>query len=194
MGKPLRKLKKKARAREADGQVNAIGIAVSVGRPSSLKSPDSDLADSERGLETLSRQPWTQQSNISQSSLKSSDFSRRSHLSSNRSSAEIPRSGTSLEVPRSAPPVQHPPPTTLVPPTTFAAIQQRSFEEHDDLPTDVSMPAARADKPRASSRSSNQSAGSSSKGSKIGAWLRKKRGVSVSSSTSAGAGGSAVSD
>ena len=105
----------------------------------------------------------------------------------------MPRSGTSIEMPRSATPVERTP--TFVPPTTFAAIQQRSLEiGDDDLPTQVVMPAARADKPRTSSHSSNQSAASSGKGSKIGAWLRKKRGFSVSSSTSAGGGGSAVSD
>lgn len=82
-----------------------------------------------------------------------------------------------------------------IPPTTFAAIQQSSLEDpEDELPTQVVMPAARAEKPRTSSHSSNQSAASSAKGSKIGAWIRKKRGFSVSSSTSAGGGGSAVSD
>jgi len=193
--KPFRKLQKKNRPRDANVHVSAIGIPLSVGRPSSLKSPDSDLTHSERGVGTLSPQPWTQQSNISQSSLKSSDFSRSSHLSSNRSSAEIPRrSGTSIEIPRSVTPDERTP--TSVPPTTFAAIQLRSLvaSGEDELPTQVVMPAARADRSRTGSHSSNQSAASSGKGSKIGAWLRKKRGFSVSSSTSAGGGGSAVSD
>ena len=60
---------------------------------------------------TLSPPPWTQQSNISQSSLKSSNFSRQSHISSNRSSMELPRSGTPID-------------RAVAPPTTFAAIQQ----------------------------------------------------------------------
>jgi hypothetical protein len=69
-------------------------------------------------------------------------------------------------------------------------------ENDDDLPTRVVMPAAREDKPRSNSQSSTHSAASSGKGTgnKFGAWLRKKRGYSVSSSTSAGGGSSAVSD
>jgi hypothetical protein len=151
-----------------------------MGKPRSLKSPDSETSQ-DRGIGTLSPHPWTQQPNISQSSLNASDFSRKSHISSNRSSTEVSRSVTSID----RPPMS-------IPHTTFETIQHNLVD--DDLPTKVIMPAAREDKPRTSSHSSNHSAASSGKGSKIGAWLRKKRGYSVSSSTSAGGGGSAVSD
>ena len=90
------------------------------------------------------------------------------------------------------------------PSTTFGAIQQSDLadmakaargEDGNELPTDVKMPAAAAEKDQTSSQSSVNSATSSSgKGPKIGAWFRKKRGISVSSSTSAGATSSVVSD
>jgi hypothetical protein len=151
-----------------------MGIAITA-----ASTPASELSQSERGLGTLSPQPWTHQNNISQSSLNASELSRRSHISSNRSSMEMPRSRTPLANR----------PMSLTP-TTFEEIQQRRLlveNSHDDdeLPTRVIMPAAREDKPRTSSQNSNHSAASSGKGSKIGAWLRKKRGYSVSSSTSA---------
>lgn len=170
---------------EKDVHVNTIGIALSVGcRPTSLKSPPD--SETEQGL---SPHPWTQQSNISQSSMKSSDFeSRQSHISSNRSSVENPH-------PRSGTPINN-----SIVPTTFATIEHSPLEENsttlnsnndDELPTEVIMPAVRAEQqPRSSSRSSNLSAASSGKGSNIGAWLRKKRGLSVSS----GGGSSVVSD
>jgi hypothetical protein len=137
------------------------------------------MSQSERGLGALSPQPWTQQNNISQSSLNASELSRRSHMSSNRSSVDLPRSRTPLGTR----------PMSLTP-TTFEEIQHRRLlaensHEDDELPARVIMPAAREDKPRASSQSSTHSAASSGKGSKIGNWLRKKRGYSVSSSTSA---------
>lgn len=191
-GKSLKRLQKKKRPKQENVQVNAVGIALSVGRPSSsgahnTSAPSvSKSAESELAGRTLSPPPWVQQSNRSQSSLNASDFSRHSHISSNRSSIDNP--------PRSATPVG--------PPTTFAAIQQSQLAEmaaaaggdNDDLPTEVKMPAVADEKQRTSSQSSVHSAASSSgKGSKIGAWLRKKRGFSVSSSTSAG-GASAASD
>jgi len=190
--KPPKKLKKN-RPKQDNHQVNAIGISVSVGGPSS-HSPKSSTpsvlksAESEHGAETVNPAPWVQQNDISQTSLNASDFSRHSHRSSNRSSMD--------GLPLSATPVG--------PSTTFAAIQQSdlaeiakaaSGEDSDDLPTDVKMPAAAVEKNPTSSQSSVHSATSSSgKGSKIGAWFRKKRGVSVSSSTSAGAASSVVSD
>ena len=94
-----------------------------------------------------------------------------------------------MEIPRSGTPIDR----AVAPPTTFAAIQQSHLID-DDLPTGVNMPAAQAEIPRTNSHSSNHSAASSGKGSKVGAWLRKKRGVSVSSSTSAGGRNRAVSD
>ena len=175
VGKPLAKLQKRRRPKDGDVRINVTGIVSSVGRPGSLKSPESE---NDRG--TLSPRPWTQQSNISQSSLKSSNLSRKSHISSNRSSMEIPRSRTPTD-------------RAVVPPTTFAAIRQSHLIE-DDLPTEVIMPAAQEEMPRRNSHSNNHSAANSGKGSNFGAWLRKKRGVSVSSSTSAGGGSSAVSD
>jgi hypothetical protein len=137
------------------------------------------MSQSERGLGALSPQPWTQQNNISQSSLNASELSRRSRISSDRSSVDLPRSRTPLATR----------PMSLTP-TTFEEIQHRRLlaetsHEDDELPTRVIMPAAREDKPRASSQSSNHSAASSGKGSKIGNWIRKKRGYSVSSSASA---------
>ena len=48
------------------------------------------------------------------------------------------------------------------------------------------MPAVQAEIRRTNSQRSNHSAASSGNGSKLGAWLRKKRGFSVSSSTSGG--------
>ena len=175
-----KKLQKKKRPKESDNHVNAIDIAIGIGRPGLVSTPASELSQSERGLGTLSPQPWLHQSNISQSSLNASDFSRRSHISSNRSSVEVPRATTPLD--------RRP---VSVTPTTFEELRHRNLQNHDDddLPTKVIMPAAREDRPRAGSQSSINSAGSSSKGSKIGAWLRKKRGHSISSSTSAGGGG-----
>jgi hypothetical protein len=173
-----KKLRRKKRPKEEDVHPNAIGIALNIGRPTSLKSPDSE------NDQRLSPRPWTHQNNISQSSLNASDFSRHSHISSNRSSVDVPR--------RSEIPIER-----HGPPTTFAEIQHSHLSENyssvndDDLPTKVMMPATRAEKPRSSSQSSIQSAGSSGKRSKIRAWLRKKRGVSVSSS---GGGSSVVSD
>jgi len=82
------------------------------------------------------------------------------------------------------------------PPTTFEDIRRHMESMNDEeLPTRVVMPAVREEKQRTGSQSSTHSAASSGKGarSKIGAWLRKKRGASVSSSTSLGAQG-AVSD
>lgn len=184
VSKSLKKLQRKQKGGRKDGDVDihAIGIAVSVSgagqQPTSLISP----ADSETDPR-LSPHPWTHQNNISQSSLKSSDFSRHSHISSNRSSVDNPRSRTPI--------------FDRPPPTTFAAIRHSHLSESfndddgDDLPTEVVMPAARAEKPRSSSYSSNQSAASSGKGSKMGTWLRKKRGFSVSSS---GGGSTVVSD
>jgi len=159
----------------SNGDATRIPLDVGTARPSSLKSP---------GLEPerrLSPHPWARQSNVSQSSLKSSDFSRQSHISSNRSSDEgHPQSGTSIDRPVS---------------TTFAAIQQSHLGDNtidDKLPTEVIMPAALEERGRATSHSSNHSAASSGKrGSKIGGWFRKKRGFSVSSS---GGGSSVVSD
>jgi hypothetical protein len=182
--KSTKKLQKKKRPKETEGIVNAIDLAVGIGRPGIVSTPASELSQSERGLGTLSPQPWLHQSNISQSSLNASELSRRSHISSNRSSVENPRAATPLDRR----------PISLTP-TTFEELRQRNLQNQDnddDLPTRVIMPAAREDRPRAGSQSSNTSAGSSSKGSKIGAWLRKKRGLSVSSSTSAGGGGGAV--
>jgi len=179
-----KKLQKKKRPKESENHVNAIDLAVGIGRPGVVSTPTSELSQSERGLGTLSPQPWLQQSNISQSSLNASEFSRRSHVSSNRSSVEVPRSATPLE--------RRP---ISVTPSTLDEIRQRNLQTpDDDLPTKVIMPAAQEDRPRAGSQSSINSAGSSSKGSKIGAWLRKKRGYSVSSSTSLGGGGGVVSD
>ena len=176
IGKPLKKLQKRRRPNDGDVQINATGITLSVGQAESLKSPGTP--NDRRGI--LSPPPWTQQSNISQSSLKSSDFSRRSHISSNRSSMEIPRSRTPVERPVARPP-------------SFARTQQSHLVD-DDLPTEVIMPAVQAEILRKSSQSSNHSGASSGKGSKIGAWLRQKRGFSVSSSTSAGGGIGVVSD
>ena len=191
--KPLKKLKKK-RPNQGDLQVNAIGLSVSVGGPSShgpnpLSPSILKSAESDRGAGTLSPPPpWVQQSDFSQSSLNASDCSQHSYISSNRSSMDRP--------PRSATPVG--------PASTFAAIQQSQLaemasaaggENDEELSTDVKMPAAAAEKRQTSSQSSVHSAASSSgKGSKIGVWFRKKRGVSVSSSASAGGASSAVSD
>jgi hypothetical protein len=189
-GKPLKKLQKK-RPKQGELQVNAIGIALSVpgsgsfantSTPSVAKSAELEQA------ETLSPPPtWVKHNNLSQSSLNASDISRHSHISSNRSSVDRP--------PSSATPVG--------PPTTFAEIQSSYLTEmaaatrghDDDLPADVKMPAVTAEKQRTGSQSSVHSVASSSgKGSKIGAWFRKKRGVSVSSSTSAGGANYAMSD
>jgi hypothetical protein len=186
VGNPGKRLKKKRRPKDGDGHVNAIGIAVSVRQPSSVKSPDSEISHLERGVGTLTPEPWTRPSNISQSSLKS-DLSHRSHVSSNRSSIELHRPD------RPGTPTDRP--TVSGPPTTFAAIQERNFKSSaDDLPAHAVPPSLRPAKARRSSHSSNHSGDSTGKSSKIGAWLRKKRGVSVSSSTSAGGGSSAVSD
>jgi len=185
---------KRNRPKQGNIEVNAIGMSVSVGGLSSY-GPNTSApsipksAESERGAETLSPPPpWVQQSDISQSSLNASDVSRHSHRSSNRSSMD--------GLPRSA--------TPGGPSTTFGAIQQSDLadmakaargEDGNELPTDVKMPAAAAEKDQTSSQSSVNSATSSSgKGPKIGAWFRKKRGISVSSSTSAGATSSVVSD
>lgn len=178
----MKKLKKR-RLKDTGGHLNAIGIALSVARPESLKSPDSEHTQSERDFKLVSPKRWTEQSNLSQSSLNASEFSRRSHISSNHSSVEIRRSVTPID-------------RSLAPPTTFEAIQANSHMnlpiDNNDLPTRVVIPAARAENPLASSQSSTHSA-ASSKGSKIGSWLRKKRGVSISSS-SAGGAPSEVSD
>lgn len=173
--KPAKKLQKKNRAKESDSQ-SATGL---------VATPASEMSQSERGLGSLSPPPWTQHNNISQSSLNASIPSRRSHVSSARSSVEAPRATTPLE--------RRPISGAA---TTFDEIRRLTevHDDDDDLPTAVVMPAAREDKPRAGSQSSNHSAGSAGKGGKIGAWLRKKRGFSVSSANSAGGGGSVVSD
>lgn len=173
-GKPMKKLQKKRRPKE--GETGKFTVA----RPGTVMSLGSE---SDRGAGTLSPPPWTQHTNISQSSLNASDFSRQSHVSSNRSSVDVSRSGTPIDRPH-----------VSGVPTTFDQLMR--VENDDDLPTRVVMPAAREDKPRSNSQSSTHSAASSGKGTgnKFGAWLRKKRGYSVSSSTSAGGGSSAVSD
>jgi hypothetical protein len=168
IGKLVKKLQKR-RPKDGGVHVNAIGITSDVGRTGSLKSP---VSENDRG--TLSPPPWTHQTNISLSSLKSSDLSRESHISSNRSSMEIPRSRTPVD-------------RAVARPPSFTAIRQSHLID-DDLPTEVIMPAAQAEIPRKGSQSSNHSAASSGKGSKIGAWLKKKRGFSISSSTTGGGG------
>jgi hypothetical protein len=181
-GKPMKKLQKKKRPK--DDVKSPPGSTFSVNRPGTVMSQGSELSQSERA-DTLSPPPWTQHTNISQSSLNASDFSRPSHISSNRSSVDVSRSGTPVDRPQHGAP------------TTFEELRQSNLMQgdDDDLPTRVVMPAAREEKQRANSHSSTHSAASSGKGgNKFGAWLRKKRGYSVSSSTSAGGGGSAVSD
>lgn len=174
-GKSPKRLQKKRVPKGSDVHINVA----TTGKPSSIKPPDSEMIASEPGARTLSPRPWTHQSNISQSSLNPSEYSRRSRISSNQSSIDGSRSGTPTDKP-----------VTSIPPTTFEAIQHNmALSSTDDL-SRVIMPAARRDRPRASSLRSDQSVASSSKGSKIGAWIRKKRGYSVSSSTSAGGGGS----
>lgn len=176
---PTRRLQKRNKKIKGSNEAhNALGIAMG----GSIKSPESEFSQSERGLGTLSPQPWTEGSNISQSSLNASDFSRRSQISSsNRSSAEgLPRSETPVDRTN----------TATASPITLEALQH----SNDDLPTDVVMPAAREERRRTGSHSSRDSSTSVSKVARIGAWLRQKRGYSVSSSTSAGGGGSAVSD
>jgi hypothetical protein len=178
--KSTKKLQKKRRPREKENYINVASETDS----HTQKSPDSEISHSEVDLGRLSPHQWTHQPNISQSSLTRSDLSRHSHISSNRSSVEVARSPTPVE----RAPVHRPP-------TTFEAIQYNLVTDStDDLPTRIIVPAALEDKPRAGSHSSNHSAESSGKGSKIGAWLRKKRGHSVSSQASAGGGSIAVVD
>jgi hypothetical protein len=160
--KPAKRLQKKKKGKEGDLQ----------SATSRVDTPGSEMSPTERGLGTLSPPPWTRHDNVSQQSLSASIPSRRSHISSARSSTEAPRTHTTLD---------------NRPGSAAAA-------GNNDLPTPGIIPAAREERARAGSQSSNHSAGSSGKGGKIGAWLRKKRGFSVSSSTSAGGGSSAVSD
>jgi hypothetical protein len=187
-GKPVKKLQKKKRPKEPDADVKSPGSGFSVVRPGTVMSQGSEVSQSERGAGTLSPPPWTQHANHSQSSMNASEFSRPSHISSNRSSVDVSRSGTPVDGP----------PINNTASTTFDEIRQRNLMQvdDDDLPTQVVMPAAREEKQRAYSQSSDHSVASSGKsgGAKFGAWLRKKRGHSISSSTSAGGGGSAVSD
>ena len=147
-----------------------------------MKSPESEFSQSERGLGALSPQPGTEGSNISQTSLNASDFSRKSPISSsNRSSGEgLLRSETPIDRTNAH----------AGSPITLEALQN----SNDDLPRHVVMPAAREERRRTASHSSRESSTSMGKAARIGAWLRQKRGYSVSSSTSAGGGGSAVSD
>lgn len=157
-------------------------MALGIGQPKSSPDPETDPGFGG----TLSLHPWTHQNNISQSSFMSSEISRQSRVSSNRSSADIPRPGVPID--RS---VLSPNQATGFVPLLHSNLV---LSENDKLPTEVIMPAARAEKKSPSSHSSIHSASSCGKGSKMGAWLRKKRGFSVSSSTSAGGGSSAASD
>ena len=184
------KIKKKKRPKNGGIHVDVTDIAVKVDSTESLTSPPTAISTADQGPGMLSPKPWTEQSNISYSSLKSSNNSRQSRVSSNRSSFEIPR--------RPVTPTDRPT-APIPPPTTFAAIQQRSVIEgaqldNGDLPIQVITPMSGSEKPRSNSYSSNHSGGSTGKGSRIGGWLKKKRGVSTSSSASAAGGGSAVGD
>jgi hypothetical protein len=169
-----KKLQKKKRVKDSSSQSATSPVA----------TPASEMSPSERGLGTLSPPPWTQHTNLSQQSLNASIPSRRSHISSARSSIEAPRTITTVD--------RRPGSGAA---GNFDDIRRlNATMDDDDLPRRVIIPAAREERARAGSQSSNHSAGSTGKGGKIGAWLRKKRGFSVSSSTSVGGGSGAVSD
>ena len=171
--KPSKKLQKKKRGKDGELQTPT----------SPAETPSSEVNPFERPRETLTPPPWTQHNNNSQQSLSASIPSRRSHISSARSSAEAPRTIT---------PIDKRPASAAA--TTFEEMRLNAARNDGDLLTPGVIPAAREERARAGSQGSDHSANSAGKGGKIGAWLRKKRGFSVSSSTSAGGASSAVSD